>query len=176
MVYPVKPWKEARVTVKFLDPSYSAFRRSINLGPAEHPGIDINIGPPGNWDLGYPVRSIYRGEVVSADSHRVWGNIVLIKHPSLNAWTQYAHLDHMSVRTGDFVEEGEDIGSIGRGDPTKPFVAHLHFEVRICDLAPDFWPGSDIKKIRQCYIDPLHLFEKFGATDRPSRCNGGDKS
>ena len=170
MVYPVKPWSDTRISVSFLDSSYNDFRKMAGLPPAEHPGIDINIGSPGNWDFGYPVRSIYWGEVVSASKHRVWGNVVLIWHPTLNVWTQYAHLAHMSVRQGDVVEEGEDIGSIGRGDPAKPFVAHLHFEVRKCDLEPDFWPGMNMEKIIECYIDPMHVFDKFGAGDKPRRC------
>jgi len=173
MVYPVKPWSRARVSAGFLDPEYRNWRVRAGLPAAEHPGIDINVGAPGNWDDGYPVRAIYRGVVTHAGRHRVWGNIVVIWHPGLNVWTQYAHLRHMSVEEGMRVCEGEDIGSIGRGDPMRPFVAHLHFEVRLADLPPDYWPGVDRDFIKRNYLDPMHLFKKFDASDEVRGCWNG---
>jgi len=169
MVYPIKPWRDARITVSFLDKDYNRFRVLSGLTPAEHPGIDINIGPPGDWDKGYPVRSIYNGIVVSAASHKVWGNVVLIHHPGLNVWSQYAHLQHVSVYNGYEVVEGEDIGSIGKGDPVRPFAAHLHFEIRQKKLPADYWPGVNKTEIASWYIDPEHVFAKFNAGDSPRR-------
>ena len=134
----------------------------MGLPPDEHPGIDINLhGTSGNADEGYPVVAVLPGKVVHAGTHKVWGNIVLLEHPPHIAsmygynklYSQYAHLRWMAVREGDFLLPGEALGSVGRGDIAKPFLAHLHFELRIRPLAPDYWPRTK-EAIREAYIDP----------------------
>ncbi|MDW8069765.1 MAG: M23 family metallopeptidase [Anaerolineae bacterium] len=174
-VWPLPPHEQAnRVDAAFLDPNYPAARRKMGLSPDEHPGVDINLtGTGGNADLGYPVVAILPGEVVHAKQHRVWGNVVLIRHyPHVAAhfgyptlYSQYAHLHHICVREGMHLLPGEPVGSIGRGDPLRPFAAHLHFELRIDDLPADHWPTTRDNILRS-YIDPVRFLKKHASYER----------
>lgn len=160
------PPKRVRISAGFLDPGYVAYRKQAGLTPAEHPGIDINIsGTAGDQDLGYPVVSIAEGKVLHVGKHRVWGWIVLVEHPDPpgypKLWSQYAHLAFVSVEPGQWILPGEAIGSIGKGDPAFPMLAHLHFEIRKKPLPPDFWPGMDRKAILDGYIDPKAYLEQY---------------
>ena len=58
------------------------------------------------------------------------GNCVYIKHDDNVYWSNYMHLDSMSVNVGDKVKAGQQIGIMGNsgGD----YAIHLHFE-----LSPD---------------------------------------
>lgn len=84
--------------------------------------------------LGKPVYSIGNGLVVLArDIHAAWGNVVIVRH----AWIEnrqlkfadslYAHLDRISVREGQQILRGKEIGTIGNNHGLYP--AHLHFEI-----------------------------------------------
>ena len=57
-----------------------------------------------------------------------YGTFVLIEHPfGTSVRTRYAHLSTALVSIGDYVKQGEQIGTIGKtGDSTG---CHLHFEV-----------------------------------------------
>lgn len=173
VVHPLRYPEVARVDAWFLDPNYPAWRRKAGLALAEHPGVDYNLqGTSGDQDYGYPVVAAMSGQVVHARSHRVWGNIVLIEHPVMARAlglpylaTQYAHLAFISVREGEVVLAGEAIGSVGKGDPRAPFLAHLHFEVRTRPLPADYWPGMDEEAIRKGYLDPVAFLEKHLAPE-----------
>lgn len=166
VVWPLPPDASVnRIDAGFLDPNYPQWRKQAGLTPDEHPGIDINLsGTSGNADEGYPVVAAMPGKVIHAHQHRVWGNIVLIEHPPVVAahfgfrelYSQYAHLKFVAVREGDYLLPGEPVGSVGRGDPLKPFMAHLHFELRVKRLPADWWPRTR-DNITGAYIDP----EKF---------------
>jgi murein DD-endopeptidase MepM/ murein hydrolase activator NlpD len=55
-----------------------------------------------------------------------YGHMVLIEHPN-GVKTRYAHLSKIAVSLGDYLEQGEQIGTIGEtGDASG---CHLHFEV-----------------------------------------------
>lgn len=174
-VWPLPPDQKAnRISVGFLDPDYPKFRKQMGLSPDEHPGVDINLsGTSGDQDLRYPVVAVLPGKVAHAGRHRVWGNIVLVEHPPLVAKafgyeylaTQYAHLHDILVAKGDVVYPGEPVGTIGKGDPARPFLAHLHFEVRIKPLPPDNWPKTKAK-ILDGYIDPVAFLEKNARYER----------
>jgi len=73
----------------------------------------------------------------------------------------YAHLKFRVVIQGNRILAGEPVGSIGRGDPTRPFYAHLHFELRRSPLRPDEWPGANKAFIRKHYIDPERFIAKY---------------
>ena len=56
-----------------------------------------------------------------------YGNFVLIEHPFGGVYTRYAHLGSVLVHVGDYVREGEEIGTMGKsGDATG---CRLQFEV-----------------------------------------------
>jgi murein DD-endopeptidase MepM/ murein hydrolase activator NlpD len=167
IVHPFPQPVRARIDAGFLDPRYPAWRRQMGLPPAEHPGVDFNLtGTSGDGDLGYPVVAVADGVVAHAGIHRVWGQIVLIRHPALGLWTQYAHLLHIAVDEGQTVWAGEPVGSVGKGDPRAPFLAHLHFEIRKRALPADNWPGMDQSAIKEGYLDPGEWLKQHMATER----------
>jgi murein DD-endopeptidase MepM/ murein hydrolase activator NlpD len=171
VLWPLPPDPKAnRVDAGFLDPRYPEWRRAQGLRPDQHPGVDINLqGTAGDADLGYPVVAVAEGRVVHSAFHRVWGHVVLMEHdlPGLGRfWTQYAHLAHRAAREGDYLFAGEPVGSVGKGDPARPYLAHLHFEIRRAPLEADFWPGGDANLIRERYLDPQAF---LGAHYEPRR-------
>lgn len=92
-----------------------------------HKGLDIST-----YRAGDPVISTANGQVVTVTYDASFGNYIIIQH-KYGYYTRYAHLQSTRVKTGQFVSQGEVIGTIGNsGVSTGP---HLHYEVHI---------GSDV--------------------------------
>jgi murein DD-endopeptidase MepM/ murein hydrolase activator NlpD len=86
-----------------------------------HYGVDIDL------EEGDPVNCSFEGVVRFARWNDSYGNLVIIRHPN-GLETYYAHLSHIDVKAGDYVQAGS---FIGRGGNTgHSFGSHLHFEVR----------------------------------------------
>jgi septal ring factor EnvC (AmiA/AmiB activator) len=83
----------------------------------------IGIGAP----LGTPVRAIESGVVVVAEPIGTYGLTIIVQHGG-GDYSVYGSLSRASVRKGDRVERGQEIGAVGRSDPDLP--SHLHFEIR----------------------------------------------
>ena len=84
-----------------------------------HWGLDL----AGN--TGDPVKAAMRGTVINIDHNPNLGNFIILGHGEYQ--TLYAHLSAYSVRLGDNVDQGQEIGQVGStGYTTGP---HLHFEV-----------------------------------------------
>ena len=68
------------------------------------------------------------GRVLIADSLIETGNTVVIEHGfGLKTW--YYHMNELSVKTGDWVKQGDVIGKVGStGFSTGP---HLHFAASV---------------------------------------------
>lgn len=109
-------------------------RRTFNGQLASiHKGMDYHAAP------GTPVLSANAGEVVLAAPLFYEGNCVIINHGQ-QFLTIYMHLSKLSVKEGDKVEKGEEVGLSGAtGRATGP---HLHVAVR--------WQGA--------YLDPAQLW------------------
>lgn len=76
---------------------------------------------------GAAVRSISHGRVAFADWLRGFGLMVIVDH-SDGYMSLYGHNDSLYVETGDWIEAGEEIASVGRsGGRKKPA---LYFEIR----------------------------------------------
>ena len=86
-----------------------------------HRGIDYS----GN--LGDPVKAALHG-TAERRTNSVLGNHIVINHDGGYS-TIYAHLSAFSVRSGERVRQGQEIGKIGRSGLTTG--SHLHFEVRL---------------------------------------------
>ena len=87
-----------------------------------HLGVDY--GAP----TGTPVRSIGDGVVDFAGVQNGFGNVVMVKHRG-ESMTVYAHLSRISVRKGQSIAQGQNLGAVGQtGWATGP---HLHFEFRV---------------------------------------------
>ncbi|MFI0777583.1 transglycosylase family protein [Streptomyces sp. NPDC021212] len=111
--------------------SYRASGSSWSSG--HHTGIDFPVG------VGTSVKAMATGQVVSAGWADAYGYEVVIRHPD-GKYSQYAHLSQLSVRAGQGVNVGQQIGRSGStGNTTGP---HLHFEVR---TGPAY--GSDINPL-----------------------------
>jgi len=92
-----------------------------------HKGLDFST-----WRSGDPIISTANGQVVTVRFDNSFGNYVVIKHKH-GFYTRYAHMAETRVKAGQYVSQGDVIGTIGNtGISTGP---HLHYEVHI---------GSDV--------------------------------
>jgi len=111
--------------------------RGLRLRPPVHFGEDWNGRGGGDSDLGDPIYSVADGVVMFAyQLRRGWGRCILVRHAYRDTKTgkvrfvdsQYAHLQTMLVKKGDFVKRGQKIGTMGGNAGMYP--VHLHFEMR----------------------------------------------
>ena len=86
-----------------------------------HQGLDFRV------PTGTPVSAVNSGTVILAQSLYFEGNCIVIDHGQ-GLLTLYLHLSEMSVKAGDHVAKGQQVGlSGGTGRATGP---HLHLAVR----------------------------------------------
>ncbi len=92
-------------------------------GNRPHQGIDFSA------PIGTDVVASFSGWVIIADDvtlHQNYGKVILIEHQGQNQ-SLYAHLNSLSVESGQYISAGDKIGTVGAtGRVTGP---HLHFEV-----------------------------------------------
>jgi murein DD-endopeptidase MepM/ murein hydrolase activator NlpD len=129
---PVKNFVRSRITSPF--GARNNLRRS---GREFHEGIDIKA------NRGEEIIAAAAGTVAFAGRQRGYGTVVIIDHGS-GVSTVYAHLFYASVRKGEGVNAGQNIGRAGkRGAATG---THLHFEIRrggkALDPMPHLWLDS----------------------------------
>jgi murein DD-endopeptidase MepM/ murein hydrolase activator NlpD len=75
--------------------------------------------------IGDPIRAAMQGTVLYIDHNPNLGNFIVLKHGEYQSL--YAHLSAYSVKMGETIRQGQEIGKIGNtGYTTGP---HLHFEV-----------------------------------------------
>lgn len=78
---------------------------------------------------GTPIKAAAEGLVVNVaetDWNSGYGIYIQLEHPN-GTRTRYAHLESIKSELGDYVEQGEEIGKMGKtGEATG---CHLHFEV-----------------------------------------------
>lgn len=83
-----------------------------------HNGIDLAC------PKGTPIYATAAGTVVTAGWSDIYGNYVIIKHAS-GYKSLYGHMSSISVRSGQYVDQGTVVGKVGStGQSTGP---HLHF-------------------------------------------------
>lgn len=92
-----------------------------------HKGLDFST-----WRSGDPIIATANGQVVTVAYDSSFGNYVIIKHKH-GIYTRYAHMKAVRVTRGQFVSQGDVIGTVGNTGVTTG--AHLHYEVHI---------GSDV--------------------------------
>jgi murein DD-endopeptidase MepM/ murein hydrolase activator NlpD len=89
----------------------------------------------GDAALGEPVYSVADGWVsVAQNFESAWGNVVFVcyrlpegRFPPF-VEVMYAQLQTLTVKPGDFVKRGQQIGTVGNDNGF--YLAHLHWEVR----------------------------------------------
>jgi len=115
-------------------PLAEGFYKSRGFRSGGHLGEDWVTDGGSAKGFGKPVYTIGNGVVVLArDIHVAWGNVVIVRH----AWIEqkqlkfadslYAHLDRITVREGQQLKRGQQVGSIGTNHGMYP--PHLHFEI-----------------------------------------------
>lgn len=140
------------------------------LGPKKvktlHTGDDLLL--KGQSCAFKPVYAILGGVATFVQDVRgtTWGNIIVLQH-EYRLYSRYAHLDKALVRQGDYVAEGQHIGTIGNAHGLLPY--HLHVDVSNTPLLgkqPLNWPGMNWSTIRDNYLDVLD-FIRSRMTDQP---------
>ncbi|MDR1748917.1 MAG: M23 family metallopeptidase [Spirochaetaceae bacterium] len=88
-----------------------------------HKGLDIST-----WRSGDPIISTATGQIMTVAFDAGLGHYVIIKHKH-GFYTRYAHMSAIWVQRGQYVTQGQVIGTVGNsGVSTGP---HLHYEVHI---------------------------------------------
>lgn len=110
-------------TAGYVSSAFSSSRwHPILERPLPHTGIDIVAAQ------GTPVVASARGRVDTVGYHAEYGLTIDINH-GYGIVTRYAHLSRSTVRVGETVERGQQIGRVGQsGLAVGP---HLHYEVLI---------------------------------------------
>jgi murein DD-endopeptidase MepM/ murein hydrolase activator NlpD len=116
-------------------PDAEGYYMSRGFRAKYHMGEDWNGVAGGNSDLGDPVYSVAHGIVVLArDMRMAWGNLVIVRHTFIEDNQRkvldsvYAHLDKITVKEGQQIVRGQQVGTIGNN--RGMYRAHLHFELR----------------------------------------------
>ncbi|OPF78906.1 peptidase [Streptomyces antioxidans] len=119
--------------VRGVSPSTAYRAAGSSWSSGYHTGVDFPVS------IGTSVKAVGSGHVVSAGWGGAYGYQVVIRHPD-GKYSQYGHLSQLSVRAGQNVNGGQQIGRSGStGNATGP---HLHFEIR---TGPGY--GSDINPL-----------------------------
>jgi murein DD-endopeptidase MepM/ murein hydrolase activator NlpD len=97
------------------------YARFGKKGKDLHDGIDLAA------PVGTPVKAAQAGAIIYAGDQKGYGLIAIIAHEN-GLVTLYAHNHTLRVKTGQKVQSGQVIATVGEsGRTTGP---HLHFEVR----------------------------------------------
>lgn len=109
--------------ISILSPmGYRTYQASGKVFTEYHGGIDLSA------EYGTRVVASAEGIVVATGYENGYGNYVVIRHDN-DTHTRYAHLGEISVKAGDYVLQGESIGTAGcSGSITG---AGIHFELWI---------------------------------------------
>ncbi|HEY6509759.1 MAG TPA: peptidoglycan DD-metalloendopeptidase family protein, partial [Vicinamibacterales bacterium] len=118
---------------------------------AFHRGIDVRAA------YGDVVASAGGGRVVVAEPQGGYGHTVVVDHGD-GLRTRYAHLSAISVRVGDQVARGDQVGQAGRtGRATG---THVHFEATQAGRPID--PATVPGRLK---VEPSHADVKAGRSD-----------
>lgn len=112
----------------YLSSSYGWRRHPITGRHAMHEGLDFAA------PLGTPIHAASGGIVTLARYVPGYGKTIEISHGN-GLITRYAHASSISVKTGELVSRGQQIGRVG--STGRSTGAHLHFEVRVAGHALD---------------------------------------
>ena len=95
-------------------------KRKIAYYGRVRPHLGTDFAPP----RGTPIRATASGTVTKASYTRSNGNYIKIKHNGTYS-TQYLHMDKRGVKVGQFVKQGDYIGTVGMtGNTSGPHVCY----------------------------------------------------
>jgi murein DD-endopeptidase MepM/ murein hydrolase activator NlpD len=105
----------------------SGYHITATFGQGGGRWASVHTGTDFAAPIGTPIRSVMKGEVVSAEFAGPYGRQVRVRHED-GTETWYNHMSKFSVSVGETVYAGDQVGAVGvTGNTTGP---HLHFEVR----------------------------------------------
>ncbi|MDQ1363515.1 MAG: hypothetical protein QG652_1376, partial [Pseudomonadota bacterium] len=140
-------WTDQPPNYRFTQPvtgrisSIFGLRRFFNDQPRRpHSGLDLAAAE------GTPIQAVEAGKVIESGDFFFSGNMVYIDHGQ-GLISLYAHMNEVRVKTGDLIQRGQIIGTVGQtGRITGP---HLHLGIIINQTLVDPvlflppQPGSD---------------------------------
>ncbi len=143
-------------TERFINPlegritsEYGAIRIINQNPPRRHSGIDIAT------EEGEPIIAPNRGVVRLSEFLLSGGYTVIIDH-GMGLSSTYMHLHELAVKTGEVVERGEKIGTVGMtGYATGP---HLHWEVNIGQVPVN---PEQLLDNELLWIPPAYVMQKI---------------
>lgn len=89
---------------------------------AIHKGIDIGT------NIGEDIYSVLPGNIKLAEYFGGYGNCIIIDHGN-EIRTLYAHCQKLNVNSGEFINKGQKIATVG--STGRSIGPHLHFEIKI---------------------------------------------
>lgn len=116
--------------VPFVQPVPHNVRRTSGFGYRRDPirgGTRLHAGMDWAGPYGTTIRSTAEGVVTHAGWQSGYGRVVIIKH-GFGLETRYAHLARITVKKGQRVSRGDQIGAMGNSGRSTG--THLHYEVR----------------------------------------------
>ncbi|MFC7391848.1 peptidoglycan DD-metalloendopeptidase family protein [Scopulibacillus cellulosilyticus] len=128
--WPVENKNAVSVVQPFYDPKASEEEQAaalVNYNHSYTQNTGIDIAAKNNKT--FAVTAAMSGKVVKAEKDNLLGNVVEIKHKN-GVTTMYESLASMTVKPGDTVSQGEEIGKAGQCDFNKDAGVHVHFEIR----------------------------------------------
>lgn len=111
-----KPYSDGRFS---LEGKYRTYRSGK---PKRHTGVDLPA------PVGSPVLAAASGIVLERATATGYGTIVIVDHGD-GTRAVYGHLSDRSVKKGDKVQMGDEIGHVGTSGNGTNRGSHLHFEV-----------------------------------------------
>jgi LPXTG-motif cell wall-anchored protein len=130
------------------------------------PALDMVREPDQEGTEGSRLVAPAGGTVVESFRHDNAGEVVQIDHGG--GWfTTYLHLDSRAVGVGDEVQQGDDIGRVGRTGPTANDHPHLHFELAVDEDGDGSasWGFSGSERVRP-WFDGVEYGQEDGRTWR----------
>lgn len=117
----------------------------------------------------FPIVSATEGTVThagkSTGAASNYGNYVKVTDPRTGLEYRYAHMSSVSVKTGDTVSYGQQLGIMGETGGAKG--VHLHFEIHTPTVKPGILP-SGIKKHSNT-VDPADPAFVYDESTKPNK-------
>lgn len=121
---------------------------------AFHTGVDLVKGDKAAIVAFIPGTVLFAGFGKDGSGFGKYGNVVAVKDAN-SALHVYAHLDSVSVKVGDVVKQGQEIGK--QGTTGRSTGSHLHYEIRKT-WSPHYGWSTD--KPNYCY-EPTEYLHRF---------------
>lgn len=123
--------------------------------PKGHMGVDLQAS------RGTPIYPIASGIVKDVEVGEKSGNYVMCLHENNQVQSFYAHLDSVSVKQGQQVDQKTVIGTVGTTGNASTTSPHLHYEIKVNGslVNPLSITGKDVSLAKQAQL--LLNIEKY---------------